>query len=127
MCQVPKKRQLRTLICRIQDNTEEVYVTDKHEILISQFERFAFQKNGVNLNGENELQEQYTRFRNMTIIELLYYGYFGAGNNVNMNWLDQNGFWAAEGQYPTEVKLTPAQFKRVLTEGNINVSNVVIN
>ena len=77
--------------------------------------------------NENELQDQYTHFRNMTIVELLYYGYFGAGNNVNMNWLDQNGFWAAEGQYPTEVKLTPTQFKRVLMEGKINVSNVVIN
>lgn len=21
---------------------------------------------------------------------MLYYGYFGAGNNVNMNWLDNN-------------------------------------
>lgn len=77
--------------------------------------------------NENELQEQYVSFRNMTIVELLYYGYFGAGNNVNMDWLVRNGFWTTGNQYPTEVKLTAAQFKRVLREGNINVSNVVIN
>ena len=77
--------------------------------------------------NENELRSQYTSFKNMTIVELLYYGYFGAGNNVNMDWLDNNGFWARENQYPTEVRLTSEQFKRVLMEGNINVSNVVIN
>ena len=44
-----------------------------------------------------------------------------------MDWLVRNGFWTTGNQYPTEVKLTAAQFKRVLTEGNINVSNVVIN
>lgn len=77
--------------------------------------------------NENELKRQYMAFKNLTIVELLYYGYFGAGNNVNMNWLEENGFWAVEGQYPTEVRLTPTQFKRVLAEGNINVSNVVIN
>ena len=76
---------------------------------------------------ENELQSQYLNFRNMSIVELLYYGYFGAGNNVNMDWLDKHGYWAAGNQYPTEVKLTSAQFKRILAEGNINVSNVVIN
>lgn len=76
--------------------------------------------------NECELQEKYASYKNMTIVELLYYGYFGAGNNVNMDWLDRNGFWA-DGCYPTEVKLTPAQFKRVLEEGNINVSNVVIH
>lgn len=77
--------------------------------------------------NEDELRMQYISYRNMTIIELLYYGYFGAGNNVNMDWLENNGLWAMENQYPTEVRLTPEQFKRVLMEGNINVSNVVIN
>ena len=36
---------------------------------------------------EAELLRQYSTFRNLTITEMLYYGYFGAGNNVNMNWL----------------------------------------
>ena len=58
---------------------------------------------------------------------MLYYGYFGSGNNVNMDWLDKNGYWASQGQYPTEVKLSPDQFKSILAEGNINVSDVVIN
>jgi len=76
---------------------------------------------------ENELYNQYLNFKNMVVTELLYYGYFGAGNNVNMDWLDKHGYWASDGQYPTEVKLTSEQFKRVLMEGNINVPNVVVN
>lgn len=63
----------------------------------------------------------------MTIVELLYYGYFGEGNNVNMDWLERQGCWADHEQYPTEVHLTTNQFKKVLMEGNVDVPNVVIN
>lgn len=76
---------------------------------------------------EAELLKQYNSFRNFTIIEMLYYGYFGAGNNVNMDWLDNNGCWAVEGQYPTDVHLTEKQFRKILVEGNVNVSNVIID
>ena len=40
-----------------QTNCEEIYVTvfDKHNTLISQFERFGFQNVGKNANGENRL------------------------------------------------------------------------
>lgn len=77
--------------------------------------------------NENELYRQYMNFKNMTVMELLYCGYFGAGNNVNMDWLDNHGYWAVQGQYPTAVRLTENQFSNILTEGNINVSNVIIN
>lgn len=76
---------------------------------------------------ESELQKQYYDYSNVTVVEMLYYGYFGAGNNVNMDWLDRQGCWAGQGQYPTEVHLTANQFKKVLMEGNVNVSNVIIN
>lgn len=77
--------------------------------------------------NEEELKEKYSNYRNVTVIEMLYYGYFGAGNNINMDWLDKNGFWATNNQYPTDVRLTAEQFKKILMEGNIDVSNVIIN
>ena len=77
--------------------------------------------------NEHELYRQYTNFRNVIVVEMLYVGYFGSGNNVNMDWLDRNGYWAVQNQYPTEVRLTPDQFKAILAEGNVNVSNVVIH
>lgn len=77
--------------------------------------------------NEIELQNQYNKNKNVIVVEMLYFGYFGAGNNVNMDWLDSNGCWAVGDQYPTAVKLTISQFKKILAEGKVNVSNVIIN
>lgn len=77
--------------------------------------------------NEEELFNQYQTYKNVTVVGMLYYGYFGAKNNVNLDWLDRNGLWASENQYPTEIRLSDVQFKKVLVEGNINVSNVIID
>lgn len=61
---------------------------------------------------ENELQRQYNEYYSVSIIELLYYGYFGAGNNVNMDWLQNNDCWITTEQYPTEIHLSETQFKK---------------
>lgn len=116
-------RSCVTSFCIVTD----VIQAKKNNRYLMTFEELKSRIGNKSIFSENELKNQYTSFKNMTIVELLYYGYFGAGNNVNMNWLDNNGFWAGGNQYPTEVRLTSEQFKRVLMEGNINVSNVVIN
>ena len=77
--------------------------------------------------NETELRRQYSDNNNMMVIELVYYGYFGAGNNINMDWLDKNGFWVKPNQYPTDIKLTEEQFKMILREGKVNVPNVIID
>ena len=63
----------------------------------------------------------------MTVIEMLYYGFFGEGNNKNMDWLDNNGYWCTNVSYPTEEKLSVQQFKEILSEANVDVQNVIIN
>lgn len=77
--------------------------------------------------NENELQKQYCNYKNVMVVEMLYYGYFGAGNNVNMDWLDNNGCWAMQNQYPAEIHLSANQFKKILMEGKVNVPNVIVN
>lgn len=74
-----------------------------------------------------ELERQYKSNSTVTIVEMLYYGYFGAGNNVNMDWLDKNGCWGGANTYPTDYRLSPQQFKKVLTEGKVDVQNVIID
>lgn len=76
---------------------------------------------------EQEIKKRYDTDRNMVAVEVLYYGYFGAGNNVNMDWLDRNGFWAGANQYPADVRLSPVQFKAILERGNVQVENVIID
>lgn len=76
---------------------------------------------------ESEIYRQYIASKHLTVVELLYCGYFGAGNNVNMDWLDNNGCWASANQYPTSVHLSESQFAQILREGKVNVSDVIIN
>ncbi len=74
---------------------------------------------------ETDLQTKYNILTNLVLVDLVYYGYFGEGNNVNMDWLSRNGCWG--NCYPTQIRLTPEQFKKILREGNINVDNVIID
>ncbi len=61
----------------------------------------------------------------MVVIELLYYGYFGAGNNINNAWLTDNGYFTDE--YPALIKVTPDQFKEILRKGDVDVSDVIVD
>lgn len=75
--------------------------------------------------SEVELKHQYDNENNLTVIELIYCGYFGASNNVNWIWLKNNGCWP--GTHPMNFRYTRIQFKKILREGNIDVDNVIID
>ncbi|SBV91248.1 conserved hypothetical protein [uncultured Eubacteriales bacterium] len=77
--------------------------------------------------NKHDMQNKYQTEKHMVVIEMLYYGYFGGGNNINMDWLAKNGYWATQNQYPANVQLSPAQFKEILLEGNVDVQNVIIH
>lgn len=74
-----------------------------------------------------ELRNRYNNDKNLIIYELLYYAYFGAGNNINCAWLKNNNLWAKNGGYPTDTKLSPAEFKTILKEGKLDVQNIIID
>lgn len=46
-----------------------------------------------------EVKTRYDNDKNVVVVEMLYYGYFGEGNNINMDWLDTNGYWIAMVAY----------------------------
>jgi len=74
---------------------------------------------------ENELRVRYESDKNVVVIELLYYGYFGAGNNINNAWLLDNGYFT--GAYPATIEVSPVQFIEILREGDVDVSDVIID
>lgn len=78
---------------------------------------------------EAELRRRYNEDRNVLIIEMLYYGYFGEGNNVNMSTLESRGHWSKShhNQYPALIKLSHDDFIDILQIGKVNVGNVIIN
>ena len=73
---------------------------------------------------QKELEARYERDKNIMVIKLLYCGYFGGGNNINMDWLDKNGLWASKDQYPTDVRLSQPQCRIIWQKGNTNVDSL---
>lgn len=74
----------------------------------------------------NQLRTMYESNANMNVIEMLYFGFFGEGHNVNMDWLSRNGCWP-NGGYPTSYVLSRTQFEQILEEASVDVANVIID
>jgi hypothetical protein len=79
--------------------------------------------------AKNELQDRYNNDKNVFVVEMLYYGYFGEGHNINLETLESKGYWSSShgGVYPALIRLTPDEFKEILQEGNVDIDNVIIN
>jgi RimJ/RimL family protein N-acetyltransferase len=121
--QKPRYKSCVTSYCIVND---VITVKTNNRCHIS-FEELKARIGNKSVFDEHEMKTKYDNDKNLVVIEMLYYGYFGEGNNVNMDWLDRNGYWAKTNEYPANVQLSPAQFKAILREGNIDVPNVIIN
>lgn len=121
--QKPKYKSCITSFCLIND-VIMVKANNKFHITFEELKRRIGNKS---VFDEFEMKKKYDNDRNLVIIEMLYCGYFGEGNNVNMDWLEKNGYWSGPNEYPANVQLTPKQFKEILKEGNVNVQNIVVD
>lgn len=72
---------------------------------------------------KDTLVNQYKTYRNLVVIKMLYYGYFGAGNNITYNTLKNEGLWP--DAYPTTVRLTIDQFIYILKQANLDPSKII--
>lgn len=71
-----------------------------------------------------ELLNKYDNESDLVLIELVYYGYFGEGNNINWVWLKSNGCFDG---YPTSIELSKVQFCKIIKEANLDVNNIIID
>lgn len=71
-----------------------------------------------------ELKQRFDNDQNVTVVTMLYCGYFGPGCNLSMMWLKENGLWAGEQQYPTQVQLAPAQCRAIWEAARVDIDNV---
>lgn len=74
--------------------------------------------------NNQELTNLYIGNRNMIMLELVYNGFFGAGNNVIYNDLLKEGLFQS---YPYDITYTQDEFKRILTLGGKDDKNIIIN
>ncbi|WP_314662749.1 hypothetical protein [uncultured Selenomonas sp.] len=122
---VKKYKSCLTSFCIV---TDVIAVKRNYQALMT-FDALLERIGNKSVFNQRELYSRYSKNRHMFVIEMLYYGYFGEGHNVNMDWLDSNGHWGGShgGIYPALIRLTPDAFKEILREGNIDVDNVIIN
>lgn len=73
---------------------------------------------------EDEIRDWYEDSRNLTVIEMLYLGYFGAGNNVTNRTLVEAGLFPT---YPYAIRYSPAEFRQVLRLGRFNDDRLVVD
>jgi hypothetical protein len=104
--------------------TRIVKVKNRGKALIS-YDEFEQLVGNKSVYDAYERRTRYENWPDLTAIELLYYGYFGAGNNVNWDWLTKNGCWP--GTHPMTLRFNREQFEKILREGRVDVSNVIID
>lgn len=104
---------------------KNIVVINRNGNHLISFEQYLNTIGNKSVYTKTELENKYCYLKTLVAVELVYYGYFGEGNNVNMDWLDNNGCWGSG--YPTETKLSPKQFEMILRKGNIDVDNVIID
>ena len=124
--ETPGKRY-RSCITSFAIVTDVIQPKVKNHYMMS-FEQLLQHIGNKSVFDEGELYRQYSEYHNVTVVSLLYYAYFGEGNNVNLDWLEKHDCWTTDpNQYPTSVHLDINKFEKILKEGNINVSDVIIN
>ncbi len=87
-------------------------------------EDFIKKVNNKAVFDEKQLRKIYNEKNSVVMIEMVYNGYFGSGNNVNYDWLKTNGYFDG---YPYSIELSKDDFINILKKGGKDVQNVIIN
>ena len=105
---------------------DEVITVKRSNRCYKTFEEFCLIVGNKSVFTQEDLRKKYTEDKNITVIRMLYCGYFGAGNNVTCDWLDRNGLWSPSSDvYPANIQLTPKQCAMIWQAGEVDVRNAV--
>jgi len=88
------------------------------------FDDFCDMVGNKTVYSEEELEQSYSK-PNVCIIEMIYNGYFGAGNNVNLMKLNEKGLWGDD--HPYIHKITRDQSIALLNLGGKNVCDIIVD
>lgn len=116
----PRFKSCLTSFCVV---TDVIAVKRSNRNLMS-FEEFCNLVGNKSVFSEADLRSKYVNDRNLTIVKMLYCGYFGPGHNKNMDWLANNGLWAGPQEYPANIQLSPQQCRAIWSAGEIDVDQV---
>ncbi len=117
----PRYKSCLTSYCMVND----VIAVKRNGRTIISFEDFCNIVSNKSVFTDSDLKIMYDSYKNLTVIRMLYCGYFGSGNNVNMDWLDSNNLWNPGGGYPADTQLTPEQCATIWNQGGIDITNSI--
>ena len=107
--------------------TDIIWVKKNWKYLMS-LEGFLSKIANKTVFDREEIENRYNRDRNIIIINMLYYGFFGAGKNITCKWLIDNKLWPPKGDlYPAMKELSRNEFAQILQKGQINVDDIIID
>lgn len=116
----PGYRSCLTSYCVV---TKVVPVKENRRAKMS-FDEFVALAGNKTIFDRQELKKRFDNDSTITVVMMLYCGYFGPGNNPNMMWLKENGLWADEQQYPAQVQLTPIQCRTIWKAAHVKLEDV---
>lgn len=117
------QKRYKSVVSSFATVTRVIKIKDNYRALKTEDEFIKLAHNKT-VFMEKELVEMYRKRKTIVIIEMVYNGYFGCGNNVNYAWLDNHGYFNG---YPYNIKLQKRDIITILEEGGKDVSNVIIN
>ncbi len=71
---------------------------------------------------KDELKDFYSNKKNVVLIEMVYNGFFGKGNNVNHKTLSEAGLFQG---HPYNIRLSPENMARILHLGGKNATDLI--
>lgn len=89
------------------------------------FDNFCRLAGNKSVFTTEDLMNKYREDKNITVIQMLYCGYFGSGKNINMDWLDTNSLWNLNGDHPLTTQLVPSQCEMIWREGGVCIDDVL--
>lgn len=116
----PRYKSVVTSYCMVTD----VVWFKKSDRELQSFEQFRTYVKNKSVFSDDELAQRWNE-KHVVVVEMVYLGYFGAGHNVNMAWLDDNGLWPKD--YPIQHVYTKDQFLRILEEGDVRREDALVD
>lgn len=111
-------RSVATSFCTITDVT---YIKLNGKIYVSLEGYLAIAGNKTVFSGE-QLEEKFCTEKNLVMVEMVYNGFFGKGNNITYKELKERGLFE---DHPYNMRLTREQFESVLRMGGKHVQHII--
>ncbi|SDF78343.1 hypothetical protein [Sporomusa acidovorans] len=74
--------------------------------------------------SREQLQDFYLTKKNLILLEMVYNGFFGKGNNINHKTLSESGFFQG---HPYNIQLAPENIDTILKLGGKNATDIIAN